>query len=36
MGESMASPEGRAAGKDIANFATGGVTFAHFDVQQAS
>jgi uncharacterized protein (TIGR02118 family) len=36
MGESMASPEGRAAGKDIANFATGGVTFAHFDVRQAS
>ena len=35
MGESMASPEGRAAGKDIANFATGGVTFVHFDVQQA-
>ena len=36
MGESMASPEGRAAGKDIAHFATGGVTFVHFDVQQAS
>jgi uncharacterized protein (TIGR02118 family) len=36
MGESMASPEGRTAGKDIANFATGGVTFVHFDVQQAS
>jgi uncharacterized protein (TIGR02118 family) len=36
MGESMASPEGRAAGKDIANFATGGATFVHFDVQQAS
>ena len=36
MGESMASPEGRAAGKDIANFATGGVTLVHFDVQQAS
>jgi uncharacterized protein (TIGR02118 family) len=36
MGESMATPEGRAAGKDIANFATGGVTFVHFDVQQAS
>jgi uncharacterized protein (TIGR02118 family) len=35
MGESMASTEGRAAGKDIANFATGGVTFVHFDVQQA-
>jgi uncharacterized protein (TIGR02118 family) len=36
MGASMASPEGRAAGKDIRNFATGGVTFVHFDVQQAS
>jgi uncharacterized protein (TIGR02118 family) len=36
MGEAMSSPEGRAAGKDIANFATGGVTFMHFDVQQAS
>jgi uncharacterized protein (TIGR02118 family) len=36
MGESMATAEGRAAGKDIANFATGGVTFVHFDVQQAS
>ncbi|TFV89931.1 EthD family reductase [Blastococcus sp. CT_GayMR16] len=36
MGTSMASPEGRAAGKDIRNFATGGVTFVHFDVQQAS
>ena len=36
MGESMASPEGRAAGQDIANFATGGATFVHFDVQQAS
>jgi uncharacterized protein (TIGR02118 family) len=36
MGESMASPEGRAAGKDISNFATGGVSLVHFDVQQAS
>ncbi len=36
MGESMASPEGRAAGKDIANFATGGVTFTTVEVQQAS
>ena len=36
MGEAMSSPEGRAAGKDIANFATGGATFVHFDVQQAS
>jgi uncharacterized protein (TIGR02118 family) len=36
MGAAMASPEGRAAGKDLANFATGGVTFTHFDVQTAS
>jgi uncharacterized protein (TIGR02118 family) len=32
MHETLASPEGRAAAKDLANFATGGVTFAHFDV----
>lgn len=36
MGASLASPEGRAAGKDLANFATGGVTFTHFEVQTAS
>jgi uncharacterized protein (TIGR02118 family) len=36
MQASMASPEGRAAGKDMRNFATGGVTFVHFDVEQAS
>ena len=36
MAESLATPEGRAAGKDLDNFATGGVTFAHFDVQQAN
>ncbi len=35
MAEALASPEGRAAGKDLANFATGGVTFAHFGVQTA-
>jgi uncharacterized protein (TIGR02118 family) len=35
MGESMTSPEGRAAGKDLANFATGGATFVHFDVEEA-
>ena len=34
--ESMSSPEGRAAGKDIADFATGGATFVHVDVQRAS
>ena len=36
MGEALGSPEGRAAGEDVANFATGGVTFLHFDVEQAS
>jgi uncharacterized protein (TIGR02118 family) len=35
MNETLASPEGRAAGKDIANFATGGVTFTHFEVTEA-
>jgi uncharacterized protein (TIGR02118 family) len=35
MGQTLSSPEGRAAGKDLANFATGGVTFAHFDVHEA-
>ena len=33
MGEALRSPEGRATGKDLANFATGGVTLAHFAVQ---
>ncbi len=36
MSASLASPEGRAAGKDLANFATGGVTFTHFDVHSAA
>ena len=36
MGESLASPEGKAAGGDLANFATGGVTFLHFDVHEAT
>ena len=36
MGEALASPEGQAAGQDLANFATGGVTIAHYDVQTAS
>jgi len=36
MNESLASPEGRAAGKDVANFATGGATFMTFEVHQAS
>ena len=35
MGASLSSPEGRAAGKDVANFATGGATFVHFDVHTA-
>ena len=35
MGESLASPEGRAAGKDLRNFATGGVTMTHFEVHEA-
>lgn len=34
MNESLASPQGRAAGADLANFATGGVTLAHFDVRE--
>ena len=36
MGESLGSPEGRAAGKDLGNFATGGVTLVHFDVHEAT
>lgn len=36
MGESLASPEGKAAGGDLATFATGGVTFLHFDVHEAT
>lgn len=35
MNETLASPEGKAAGGDLANFATGGVTFMHYDVEQA-
>ena len=35
MGESLGSPEGKAAGGDLANFATGGVTLLHFDVHEA-
>lgn len=36
MNEALASPEGRAAGKDLANFATGGATFVHYEVQVVS
>jgi uncharacterized protein (TIGR02118 family) len=35
MGQALVSPEGGVAGADLANFATGGVTFMHFDVHQA-
>ena len=35
MNETLASPEGRAAGKDLRNFASGGGTFTHFDVHEA-
>ena len=35
MGQTLASPEGKAAGGDLANFATGGVTFTHYDVHEA-
>jgi uncharacterized protein (TIGR02118 family) len=34
MTAAMSSPEGRSAGKDIANFATGGATLAHFEVRE--
>jgi uncharacterized protein (TIGR02118 family) len=36
MNESLGSPEGRAAGKDLGNFATGGFTLVHFDVHEAT
>ena len=35
MNDTLASPEGRAAGKDLRNFASGGVTFTHFEVHEA-
>jgi uncharacterized protein (TIGR02118 family) len=35
MQDTLATPEGRAAGKDLGNFATGGFTFAHFEVYEA-
>jgi uncharacterized protein (TIGR02118 family) len=34
MGHAFASNEGRATAKDIANFATGGATMAHFEVRE--
>ena len=36
MRETLASPEGKAAGGDLANFASGGVTLVHFDVHEAT
>jgi uncharacterized protein (TIGR02118 family) len=34
MGEAFASNEGRSAGADMANFATGGATLVHYDVRE--
>ena len=34
MGTALASNEGRATGKDLANFATGGATMVHYDVHE--
>jgi len=34
MSRSFASTEGRAMAKDVRNFATGGITMAHFDVRE--
>jgi uncharacterized protein (TIGR02118 family) len=34
MGQALASNEGRAAGADMANFATGGATLVHYDVRE--
>jgi uncharacterized protein (TIGR02118 family) len=34
MGHAFGSPEGRAAAADVANFATGGATMAHFEVRE--
>ena len=34
MSEAFASPQGQAATADLANFATGGATFAHFDLRE--
>jgi uncharacterized protein (TIGR02118 family) len=35
MNQTLVSPEGAAAAGDLGNFATGGVTFTHFDVHEA-
>ncbi|MGY1691970.1 EthD family reductase [Geodermatophilus sp. SYSU D01105] len=34
MGKAFASPEGKSAAADVANFATGGATMAHFEVRE--
>ena len=34
MGAAFASDEGKAAGADVANFATGGATMTHYDLQE--
>ena len=34
MGKAFASDEGQAAAADVANFATGGATMAHFEVRE--
>ena len=34
MGEAFGSSEGRATSADVGNFATGGATMYHFDVQE--
>jgi uncharacterized protein (TIGR02118 family) len=34
MGSAFASNEGKAAAEDVANFATGGATMAHYDVHE--
>ncbi|MGY1724771.1 EthD family reductase [Blastococcus sp. SYSU DS0533] len=36
MARALASPEGRAAGGDLANFATGGASVVHYEVQTAT
>ncbi|MDP9430313.1 MAG: EthD family reductase [Actinomycetota bacterium] len=34
MGSALSSPQGRAAGADVANFSTGGATMAHYEVRE--
>ena len=36
FGAAMRSPENQASGADLANFATGGVTITHFDVEDVT